>query len=149
MQKKFALLGNCFSDLFNWGRNLVLKEFHVYYRTDITLLQIVLSWIEVSFDLKRRVKDFWLFCMCSSLWFGIFRPIDRSLFEIFQVWLLINVPYVSESEKLPVPSRHFGLGACDIIMTSLESWKLVWTVMETVVNDSFSWGTSKTTFSNS
>ena len=36
------------------------------------------------------------------------------------------VPYVPEGRKLPVPSRTFCLGACDIMM-SLESQKLVLT----------------------
>ena len=83
----------------------------------------------------------------------------RSLFQIFRrfflrkAWLLIIVPYVSDSKKLPVPSRNFGLGACDIIMTSSETQKLnflLWAqskVIETIVNDSFSWGTTKIAFS--
>ena len=58
-----------------------------------------------------------------------------------------------ESRKLPVPSRNFGLETCDIIITSSEPQKLIfllWSqskVIETIVNDSFSWGTTKTTFS--
>ena len=54
-----------------------------------------------------------------------------SLFQIYcrfflrKVCQLIIVSYVSESKKLPVPSRYFGLGACDIIMTSSESQKHV------------------------
>ena len=85
--------------------------------------------------------------------------LDRSLFQILRrfnlrkVWLLIIVPYVSESKDLPVPSRNFGLGALDIIMTSSEPQKhvfLLWAqrkVMEIFVNDNFSWGTTKTTIS--
>ena len=37
----------------------------------------------------------------------------------WEVWLLNIVPYVSESRKLPAPSRTFGLGGCDVIITSL------------------------------
>ena len=82
--------------------------------------------------------------------------INSSLFQIFRrfflrkVWLLIIVP---ENKKLPAPSRDFGLAACDITMTSLEPRKfvfLLWAqskVMETIVNENFSWGTTKTTFS--
>ena len=54
--------------------------------------------------------------------------IDRSLFQIFRrfflrkVWLLNVVPYVSESRKLPVPIRTFGLRGLwhhyDVIRTS-------------------------------
>ena len=57
--------------------------------------------------------------------------IGRSLFEIFRrfflkkVWLLIIVPYVSVSRKLPVPSHNSALGACDIIVTSSEPQRLV------------------------
>ena len=87
------------------------------------------------------------------------RIIGSSLFQIFRrffqrkVWLLIIVPYVSESTKMPVPSRYFGLGAWDIIIASSEPQKLfflLWAqskVMETIANDIFSWGTTKTTFS--
>ena len=61
--------------------------------------------------------------------------INSSLFQIFRrfflrkVWLLIIVPNVSESRKLPVPRCNFGLGVCDIIVTSSEPQKLVlfWT----------------------
>ena len=66
---------------------------------------------------------------------------------------MIIVLYVSKGRKLPLPSRNFDLGACDIIMTSSEPQKLVfllWAqskVMETIVNNSFSWGTTKTSFS--
>ena len=66
---------------------------------------------------------------------------------------MIIVPYVSKGRKLPLPSLNFDLGACDIIMTSSEPQKLVfllWAqskVMETIANDVFSWGTTKTTFS--
>ena len=86
------------------------------------------------------------FFQCSSV---LTLDIDRSLFQIFRyfflrkVWLLIIVPYVSESKKLSVLSRTFGLGAFGIIMTSSEPQKLVfllWAqskVMETIVNDSF------------
>ena len=85
--------------------------------------------------------------------------VDRSLFQIFRrfflrkVWLLIIVLYMSESRKLSVPRRNFDVEACGIIMTSSEPQRLVvllWAhskVMETNVNDSFSWGTTKTTFS--
>ena len=84
---------------------------------------------------------------------------DSSLFQIFRrfflrmVWLLIIVSYVSESKKLILPSRNFGLGACDIIMMSMEPQKLVflpWAqskVMETIVNDHIFRGTTETTFS--
>ena len=50
--------------------------------------------------------------------------IDGALFQIFRlfflknVWLLNIVPHVSESRKLSVPSRTFGLGIFGIIMTS-------------------------------
>ena len=63
-------------------------------------------------------------------------------------WLLNIVPYVLGSRKLLVLSRTFGLGACDIIMTSSEPQKLVfmpWTqskVMKTPVIDMFSWDSS-------
>ena len=63
-------------------------------------------------------------------------------------WLLNIVPYVSGSRKLLVLSRTFGLGDCDIIMTSSEPQKLVfmpWTqskVMKTPVIDMFSWDSS-------
>ena len=66
---------------------------------------------------------------------------------------MIIVLYVSKGRKLPLPSRNFDIGACDIIMTSSEPQKLVfllWAqskVMETIVNNSFSWGTTKTSFS--
>ena len=61
--------------------------------------------------------------------------------------------YVSESRKLLVPSRNFGLETCDIIIMLSEPQKLIfllWAqskVIQTIVNDSFSWGTTKTTFS--
>ena len=54
---------------------------------------------------------------------------------------------------MPILSRNFVLGACDTIMASSEPQKIVfllWAeskVMETIVNKSFSWGTTKTTFS--
>ena len=60
---------------------------------------------------------------------------------------------MSQSRKMPVPSCNFGVGACNIIMTSTEPQKfvfLLWAqskVMQAIVNDSFSWGTIKTTFS--
>ena len=76
------------------------------------------------------------------------RQVAISIFRRFflrKVWLLNVVPYVSESRKLSVPSRTFGLEACDIIMTLWEPQKLVlmpWIqikVMKTLVIDMFSW----------
>ena len=83
---------------------------------------------------------------------------DTSQFQVFRrfflrkVWLLI-VPYLLNSKKLPVPSRTFGLAACHVIITTLGRQKLVfllWAqikVLEKFVNDSFSWGTFKITYS--
>ena len=99
-----------------------------------------------------------LFCWSNS-GLVIYGVLDRSLFQIFQrfllrkVCLLNIVPYMSESGKLPVTSRTFGLGGCEVIMMSLEPQKLVfllWAqskVMETLVMDIFSWETFKATFS--
>ena len=75
-------------------------------------------------------------------------------FSIFlrKDWVLIIFLYVSESRKMPVLSRNFGLGACDIIMMLSESQKLgFWLraqskVMETIVNDNFSGGLLKQHF---
>ena len=106
----------------------------------------------VRFD-KCKTESKWNFAILKSF------IIDRPLFQIFRhfflkkVWLLNIVPYVSESRKLPVPGRTFGLGACDIIMTWSETQKLVlmpWTqskVIKTLVIDVFSWDSSKTIFS--
>ena len=70
-----------------------------------------------------------------------------------KVWLLIIVLYVSEIRKLFGSSCTFGLGTCDVIMSSPEPRKPVFLlcaqnkVMETLANDSFWWGAFKATFS--
>ena len=89
----------------------------------------------------------WEIIYTDTLQFQVFRR-----FFLRKVWLLI-VPYLLNSKKLPVPSRAFGLAACYVIITSLGPQKLVfllWAqikVLEKFVNDSFSWGTFKITFS--
>ena len=74
-------------------------------------------------------------CCCniflSAQGLVIYRVLDRSLYQIFprfllrKISLLNIVPYMSESRKLPVTSRTFGLGGCEVIMMSLEPQKLV------------------------
>ena len=89
----------------------------------------------------------WEIIYTDTLQFQVFRR-----FFLRKVWLLI-VPYLLNSKKLPVPSRAFGLAACYVIITSLGPQKLVfllWAqikVLEKFVNDSFSWGTFKITYS--
>ena len=100
--------------------------------------------------------SFIIFLVSISGFPFLFRQVsisNLSAFFLRKVWLLNIVLYVSESRKLPVPSRAFGLGTCDIIMTSSEPQKLVlmpWTqskVMKMFVIDMFPWDSSKIIFS--
>ena len=89
---------------------------------------------------KEELKMQSMVCTSSQVILQADHYFKSSSIFLRKDWLLIIFPYVSESRKLPVLSRNFGLGACDIIMTLSESQKLgFWLraqskVMETIVN---------------